>query len=113
MSIADLDPAIHAGKRLAVMAILANSDSTDFGFLRRHLGVSDSDLSKQMSALADAGYVKVTKTSRGRGGVTWYTITKKGTAAFDRHVAALDAIVRPTRSEDTCPERPDASEAAS
>ncbi|QEW04881.1 transcriptional regulator [Microbacterium lushaniae] len=33
------------------MAILAASNGTDFAFLRDHLHLSDSDLSKQMSAL--------------------------------------------------------------
>lgn len=98
MSIVDLDPVIHAPKRLAAMAVLAASTSTDFPFLRAHLGVSDSDLSKQMSALERSGYVEVAKTGRGRGAVTRYRITREGTAAFRRHVAALDAIVAEGRS---------------
>ena len=93
MSIGDLDPVIHAPKRLATMAVLASSSSTDFSFLREHLGVSDSDLSKQMAALQKAGYVAVTKSSRGRGGVTTYRITRAGTAAYRRHVQALRDIV--------------------
>ncbi len=52
-----LDPVIHAPKRLAAMAMLDAAESADFTFLREHLGLSDSDLSKQMSALAQAGYV--------------------------------------------------------
>ena len=61
-------------------------------FLREYLGISDSDLSKQMTALEKAGYVSITKTSRGRGGATTYRITKDGAAAFQRHLAALRAI---------------------
>jgi DNA-binding transcriptional ArsR family regulator len=71
----DLDPVIHAPKRLAAMAILAGTVSTDFAFLRTHLDVSDSDLSKQMATLEKAGYV-----------------TKLGKGAFQRHVSALRAI---------------------
>jgi DNA-binding MarR family transcriptional regulator len=93
VSLDDLDPVIHAPKRLAAMAILVNSKTADFGFLRNHLGLSDSDLSKQMSTLEKAGYIKVTKTSRGRGGATWYRATAKGALAFRRHMKALDAIV--------------------
>ncbi|MGA8211287.1 MAG: transcriptional regulator [Nocardioidaceae bacterium] len=92
MSLADLDPVIHAPKRLAIMAMLTASTSTDFPFLREHLAVSDSDLSKQMSALEQAGYVSVTK-SRGRGGVTTYRATRAGGSAYRRHVRALRAIV--------------------
>jgi DNA-binding MarR family transcriptional regulator len=95
LGLADLDPVIHAPKRLAVMAILANSTTTDFAFLREYLGVSDSDLSKQMTALEKSGYVSITKTSRGRGGATTYRITKVGAAAFERHLSALRAITAP------------------
>ncbi len=93
-----LDPVIHAPKRLAAMAVLANSTSASFGFLRDHLGVSDSDLSKQMSTLERAGYVKVSKI-RGPGGTTSFQITKAGAAAFERHLAALRAIVDATTSQ--------------
>ena len=55
-SIHDLDPVIHAPKRLAAMAILANSSSTDFAFLRGYLDIAESDLSKQMATLERAGY---------------------------------------------------------
>jgi DNA-binding MarR family transcriptional regulator len=96
MSLGGLDPVIHAPKRLAAMAVLANATSADFSFLREHLEVSDSDLSKQMAALEKAGYVSVTKSSRGRGGVTTYRITRAGTAAFRRHVQALRDIVGST-----------------
>ena len=93
MSLDRLDPVIHAPKRLAAMAVLAHATSTDFAFLREHLGISDSDLSKQMTALEKAGYVTVTKSSRGRGGVTTYRITRAGATAYRRHVQALRDIV--------------------
>lgn len=89
-----LDPVIHPPKRLGVMAVLAHAASVDFAFLRDHLEISDSDLSKQMSALTGAGYVTATKRGRGPGGTTIYQITRTGRAAFDGHVAALDTIVR-------------------
>jgi DNA-binding MarR family transcriptional regulator len=92
-SIKDLDPVIHAPKRLAAMAVLANSESTDFPFLREHLGISDSDLSKQMAALEVAGYVSISKTGRGRGATTTYRITGPGRAAYERHRAALRALL--------------------
>jgi DNA-binding MarR family transcriptional regulator len=96
VSIDGLDAVIHAPKRLAAMAILANSTSTDFGFLRDHLGVTDSDLSKQMAALDRAGYVEVIKPGRGRGSITSYRITPAGRTAFEQHLATLNEIVAQT-----------------
>ncbi|WP_426245310.1 transcriptional regulator [Nocardioides sp. LHG3406-4] len=88
-----LDPVLNAPKRLAIMAVLSSSRSSDFAFLRQHLGVSDSDLSKQASALEAAGYVTITKSGRGRGAVTAYKATKAGRHAYEQHRAALRALL--------------------
>ncbi|MFN8191007.1 MAG: transcriptional regulator [Nocardioidaceae bacterium] len=88
-----LDPVIHAPKRLAAMAILANASSCDFPFLRSQLDLTDSDLSKQMTTLVDAGYVTVRKSGRGRGSVTTYRITRLGRQAYLTHRAALAALL--------------------
>ncbi len=88
-----LDPVIHAPKRLAAMAILANASSCDFPFLKDQLRLADSDLSKQMTTLVDAGYVTVRKSGRGRGSVTTYRITRSGRRAYATHRAALTALL--------------------
>jgi DNA-binding transcriptional ArsR family regulator len=93
VSVADLDPVIHAPKRLGAMAMLNATEWVEFSFLRESLEVSDSDLSKQMAQLADAGYVRVRKSGFGRGTTTWFGMTPAGRKAFDRHVAALRALV--------------------
>lgn len=88
-----LDPALTAPKRLAAIALLTRSMDADFGTLRDHLGISESDLSKQMTALAEAGYVQVRKNGRGRGATTSYAATKAGKRAYATHRAALEAIL--------------------
>ena len=93
MSVADLDPVIHAPKRLGAMAMLAAAKWVEFSFLKEQLDVSDSDLSKQMSALCDAGYASVRKKGHGRSGQTWFAATAAGRAALERHMAALRALV--------------------
>jgi len=93
VSVAQLDPIIHAPKRLAAMAILAASEWAEFAFLRERLAVSDSDLSKQMKVLHDAGYLKVSKRGKGRGSSTWYRLTGDGRQAFEAHVAFLRSLV--------------------
>lgn len=93
MSLDDLDPLLTQPKRLAALGVLANSKNTEFAFLRDVLSLSDSDLSKQMSALTEAGYITVKKTGRGRDRQTWFKITTAGRAAMHRHVTALNALV--------------------
>jgi DNA-binding MarR family transcriptional regulator len=102
VSIADLDPVIHAPKRLAAMALLSTASTASFQFLKDHLGLTDSDLSKQMSALEAAGYISATKNGRGRGGSTTYRLTRSGRAAYRGHRAALQALLaaEPDDSED-------------
>lgn len=84
-----LDPILNAPKRLAIMAVLTRSTTSDFAFLREHLGVSDSDLSKQATTLEAAGYIVITKSGRGRGAVTAYKATKAGRLAYQQHRATL------------------------
>lgn len=84
-----LDPLLTAPKRLAIMAVLSVTASCDFSFLRDHLDVSDSDLSKQASALEAAGYLRIRKTGRGRGASTTYRATATGHAAYASHRIAL------------------------
>ncbi|GAA5178523.1 transcriptional regulator [Rugosimonospora acidiphila] len=88
-----LDPVIHVPKRLAAMAVLANAPSVSFRFLKDHLQISESDLSKQMSTLEAAAYVSSTKVGHGRGGSTTYRITAAGQQAYEQHVAALRTLI--------------------
>lgn len=80
-----LDPTLNQPKRLAAIAMVAASTSCDFAFLREQLQISDSDLSRHMSALNHAGYVSVRKSGSGRGSTTTYSITPAGRTAYGRH----------------------------
>jgi DNA-binding MarR family transcriptional regulator len=91
--IAGLDAVIHVPKRLAAMAILANAPSASFRFLRDRLEISESDLSKQMSALETAGYVTSSKDGHGRGASTAYAMTEEGRRAYRAHCAALRKLI--------------------
>jgi len=64
--------------------------------LRDHLGLRDSDLSKQMSALVAAGYVTVRKTGKGANRRTWFRATAVGVDAANAHIAAEQSLVDPT-----------------
>lgn len=89
----ELDPLIHAPKRLRLMAILSTFDHATFALLRDRLELTDPDLSKQLKALQDAGYVRTSKTGRGPGSETWVTMTRGGMKAYRGHVAALREVL--------------------
>jgi DNA-binding MarR family transcriptional regulator len=86
------DPVIHPPARLQIAAVLANVQEAEFALLRKTADVSDSVLSKHLSALAEAGYVKLRKAAVDGRQRTWASLTRTGRAAFQRHVAALTAL---------------------
>lgn len=88
----ELDAAFLTPVRFSLMAALGRRTEVDFGTLRDLLEADDSSMSKAISHLEQAGYVKATKGYAGNRPRTWITATSKGTAAFARHVAALRAI---------------------
>jgi DNA-binding MarR family transcriptional regulator len=88
-----LDPVIHAPTRLSIMALLAGATEAEYSAVRDSVGISDSVLSRQASALEAAGYVKIRKGYVGKRPRTWLSLTTAGRDAFDAHVAALQRIV--------------------
>jgi DNA-binding MarR family transcriptional regulator len=90
---ARLDPLIHAPARLQVVTTLSAVSEAEFTTLRGVLGVSDSVLSKHISALADAGYVHTRKAVRAGRRTTWIALTSAGRTALRDHVAALRALI--------------------
>ena len=88
----ELDDLLAHPVRFSIAALLAAADKVEFSFVRDQVEVSDSVLSKQMSALEQAGYIKVHKGFVGKWPRTWLSITKVGRRTFDRHLAALREI---------------------
>lgn len=88
-----LDPYLHAPARLQIATVLANVDTAEFARLREITAVSDSVLSKHLSALVDAGYVRLTKSALDGRQRTWASFTRAGRKAFAAHMRALQALV--------------------
>jgi DNA-binding MarR family transcriptional regulator len=85
----EIDMALHAPARLQIAAMLARADEVEFATMREVTGVSDSVLSKHLTALADAGYVKMVKAPRDGRQRTWASLTRTGRNAFAAHMTAL------------------------
>ena len=93
MSKPELDPVIHAPARLQLAAMLASVDEMEFATARETLDVSDSVLSKHLSQMQEAGYVRLRKAALDGRQRTWLALTAKGRAALDRHLRGLEAIL--------------------
>lgn len=93
----DLDRTIHEPARLGIVSVLAARREAAFGELRDLLGMTDGNLSVHLKTLEGAGYVAVAKSFVARRPRTTVRLTKKGLAAFDKYVDALETVVRARR----------------
>ena len=93
MSSGDLDPVLHAPARLQSAALLARVQEAEFAAIRDIVEVSDSVLSKHLSALGEAGYVRLRKAALDGRQRTWASLTRSGRKAFNGHLAALQDMV--------------------
>jgi DNA-binding MarR family transcriptional regulator len=91
----DLDPLLHSQLRLAVMSLLLGVDSAEFTFIKEKTNSTAGNLSIQLEKLSDAGYIKVTKSFRGKKPVTTCSITKTGIKAFEDYVSVLKHYIQP------------------
>jgi DNA-binding HxlR family transcriptional regulator len=89
-----LDDLIHAPIRFSIMATLSAVERAEFSFVRDTVEISDSVLSKQVSALEGSGYVKVKKGYVGKRPRTWLSLTPAGKSAYSAHLLALTEIAR-------------------
>lgn len=88
-----IDPHIHPPARLQLMTTLTAVTEAEFVTLRDALGVSDSVLSKHVSALAAQDYVRSRKGSHDGRRTTWIGLTPRGREALQGHVAALRVMI--------------------
>jgi DNA-binding MarR family transcriptional regulator len=88
-----IDPVIHPPARLQLMTMLTGVSDAEFVTLRQALDVSDSVLSKHVSALAAEGYVASRKGVVDGRRTTWVSLTRVGDRALRAHVAALRALI--------------------
>jgi DNA-binding MarR family transcriptional regulator len=88
-----MDPLLLDPTRLSIVALLVGTQWAEFGWVRDSVGLSDSDLSKQITKLSNTGYLEVRKGYVGKRPRTWLSLTESGHQALRAHVAALRKIV--------------------
>ena len=90
---------IHQPSRLCIMSAfvaLPGGEKMDFVSLKGVTGLTDGNLSSQLSTLEQAGYVSIDKGFKGKKPKTRIQITTKGREAFSRYVAELERILKGT-----------------
>jgi len=100
-----LNPAIHQPARLGILTAAAETKRIDFVSLRDLLNLTDGNLSRHLSTLDDAGYIKIAKTFERRKPRTWISATPAGRRALADEIAALREIVGSADAADAQPAR--------
>lgn len=91
-----LDPILTDANRLRLMAALIGLPERgriSFTALRDLLDLTDGNLGMHLRVLVEMGYAAVAKERHGRRIQSLYAATHQGHAAFETHVAALEAII--------------------
>ncbi|WP_432547635.1 winged helix-turn-helix domain-containing protein [Kineococcus sp. SYSU DK004] len=91
-----IDEFLHTPARLNICSLLAPAEWVLFSFLRESIGTSDSALSKQLSALEQAGYVEVRK-ERSVRRQTSVRLTEDGRTAFEEYLRGLEDLLARAR----------------
>ena len=90
---AELDRHLLAPARLKLATMLTAVSEVEFAVLRDGLGVSDSVLSKHITTLAEAGYVRSRKGTHEGRRTTWVSLSPSGRKVLRGHVAVLREII--------------------
>jgi DNA-binding MarR family transcriptional regulator len=92
------DTVIHQPVRLRIMAMLCSlgrAEAIDFSSLKESLELTEGNLGAHLTTLENAGYVSIEKTFVSRRPKTFVRPASQGRTAFEKHVAALEAMLKP------------------
>lgn len=103
----DLDEIVHQRTRLGILAVLAEADRAQFGFLQEALTLTDGNLSRHLQTLEKAGYIRIEKGYEGRRPRTWVRITRSGRRALADELTVLKQLVGRLESHSGIESTPD------
>jgi DNA-binding transcriptional ArsR family regulator len=96
--VGNLDDLLQHRVRLGACVLLADADALSFSRLKEVLSETDGNLGSHLAKLEQAGYVTVKKEFQERKPVTWYRLSKRGSAALTAHLDALEVLIRRAKS---------------
>jgi len=106
------DKIISAPCRLGILATLVPGEPVSFTQMKAATSLSDGNLHAQTRKLADAGYIEINKTMKGRRSVTKFRISGLGRERLQLYIMKLQKILdadKVARKPVQRPERPDDS----
>lgn len=89
----ELDPLLHSQLRLGIMSILISVGSAEFIHLKEMTNSTAGNLSVQLDKLAEAGYINIEKSFKGKKPLTTCIITQHGIKAFEDYVNVLKQYI--------------------
>lgn len=90
----EFNKAFENRTRLGIMSALMVNDAVDFNTMKELLDQTDGNLAGHTRALEEADYIRVEKSFIGRKPNTRFLITETGRQAFEKHLIALEKIVK-------------------
>ena len=91
--IVKIDPIVHAPSRLAILSVLVSVEAASFNYLKEATGLSDGNLSANLSKLEMNNLIKIEKKFIGKKPQTNCSITNKGRDALLNYLEQLEQIV--------------------
>ncbi len=91
--LAEIDRIIHEPARLMIVALLAAVEEADFQYLRLATRLTQGNLSTHLSKLAEAEYVELEKTFRGKYPLTICRLTARGKEVLDKYRKVMRAAL--------------------
>ena len=89
----NFDEMISVPCRLGILAALVPGEPVSFTGMKAATSLSDGNLHVQTRKLADAGYIEIKKTMKGKRSVTQFSITRLGRDRLKLHILKLQRIL--------------------
>ncbi len=94
--IQDLNKVFDNRIRLGIMSVLVVNEWVEFKELKRLLELTDGNLASHISALEKAECIEFKKEFVGKRPKTSYKVTQTGRILFEKHLKALESLIKRT-----------------
>ncbi|NLY88161.1 MAG: transcriptional regulator [Firmicutes bacterium] len=98
--IQNLNEIFQAKARLGIMTVLTSMGDSDFLTIKKHLDLTDGNLSAHLRVLEEAGYIQIEKKFVKRKPKTTCRLTPEGREAFLHYLKQLERIIQLARKEE-------------